>query len=90
MKGIADCLSDNLCPFKEFLLVGSIAGDKAFVNAAGTHKAPFVMVAAKPYLGDVFELAVFCNLSGIDVAVVIKYRCFFCIPVEKSPRSGGG
>ena len=73
-KGIADGLAQALCPFAEFFIVRSIAGDIFFLHAEGAHQAPFVMVTAQPDLSDVVKMPVLRNFPGIDVAVVIQHR----------------
>ena len=82
-QGIADGLAQTLCPLAEFLVVGGVTGDIFLLHAAGTHKAPFVVVAAQPHLGDIVELSVFCNLSGIDVTVVVQHGSTLCIVVKQ-------
>ena len=90
IKRIADGLSENLGPFKEFFLIGGIACDKAFLHSAGTHKTPLVVIAAKPYLGDIVEFAVFGNFSRVNMTVVIQNGHLFGILVKESLCSGSG
>ena len=71
VKGIANQLRHGLSPGLEFLTVSAVAGYIFFINTVGAHLTPLIMVAAQPYLGDVFELAVLVNLLGINVAVVV-------------------
>ena len=47
---------------------------KLLFNAAGAHKAPLVMIAAKPYLRNVVKLTIFPDFFLIDVAVIIQNR----------------
>ena len=74
IQRIADQLWKRFSPCLEFLSVGSVAGDVLFIDAVGTHLTPLVMVASKPYLGDVLELAVLADLLGIDMAVIVQNR----------------
>lgn len=80
---IADSFAEALSPFTEFVVIGGIAGYVLLVNTAGAHEAPLVVIAAQPYLSDVVELTVLCDLLGVDVAVVVKNRFFLCVVVEQ-------
>ena len=80
---VADGLAQTLGPFAELFVVGGIAGDIFLLHAAGTHKAPFVVVAAQPHLRDIVELSILGNLSGIDVAVVVQHGSTLCVVVEQ-------
>ena len=55
----------------EFLTRVGIAGDEFLRDAVPAHLAPFVVVAAEPYFGDVVEPAVLGDLLRVDVAVVV-------------------
>ena len=80
---IADGLAQAFCPFAELLVVGGIAGDIFLLHAEGTHQAPLVMVAAQPYLGDVVEMPVLRDFPGVDMAMVIQYRCVLRVIMEQ-------
>ena len=82
-QGVADSLAQALSPFAELLVIGSVTGDVLFVHTAGTHETPLVVIAAQPYLSDVVELTILSNLLGIDMAMVVQNRCFFCVVVEQ-------
>ena len=71
IEGITDRLSQTRCPFDELVVIGCLAGYVFFLDAAASHEAPFVVVASKPYLGDVVELSVLRDLFGRDMAVII-------------------
>ena len=79
IQGIANGLSQTLGPLEKLLLVGGCAGDIVFVHATGAQKAPFVMVAPQPDLGDVFKPAVLIDFLRIDVAVIVDDRHIFCV-----------
>ena len=87
IQRVADCLTDTFSPFQEFLFIGSVSCNELLIYTAGTHEAPFVMIAAKPYLGNIVEFAVICYFCRIDVAVIVKNRCFFSIVVKKAACS---
>ncbi len=80
-KRVADRLADTGSPLEKFFLIGRIAGDKSLLHTARAHKAPFIVVAAEPYLRDVVKSAVVCDFGGIDMAVVVQNRCSFRILV---------
>ena len=84
---IADRFSETFGPLKELLFSRGISCDIAFFYAAGTHEAPFIMIASEPYLRDVFKLSVFCDLFRINMAMIIKDRSFFGIIMKKSSGS---
>ena len=71
-EGIADGLPKALSPFQEFIFVGCIARNIFFLYSAGTHKAPFIVVAAEPNLRHVVKLAILPDFLLVDVAVVIQ------------------
>ena len=77
IQGIADCLLQRLRPFLEFFPVGRVSCNIVFLHTIGTHLTPFVMVAAQPYLRDIFKFPVLRNFLRIDMAVIIQYRHFF-------------
>ncbi len=86
IQGVADEIGNGLGPFLEFLGGRSLTGDVIFGNAAGTHGAPLVVVTAQPNLSNVLELTVLGDLSGVDVAVIVKYGCVLCVVVEQLLR----
>ena len=55
---VSDHALESFRPFAKLLIVGSVAGDVLFLHTAGTHKAPFVVVTAQPYLSNVVELPI--------------------------------
>ena len=74
VKRIADELRQSLRPFLEFLPVGGIPGDILFFHTVCPHLTPLIVVAAKPYLGDILKFPVFKYLLRIYVAVIIQHR----------------
>ena len=88
-QGIADCFAQALCPFTEFFIVGSVSCNVFFLYAAGAHETPFIMVAAQPDLSDILKLTILSDFPGVNVAVVVKYRCVLCIVVEQLLRCFG-
>ena len=70
-------------PLLELLAVGSVSRAEAFRNAVRAHGAPFVVVAVKPYLGDVGPPLIVRNLGGRQVAVIVNDRHVFGIFVVK-------
>ena len=80
VHGVADGHGQGLGELLEALAVGLGAGDVLLGHAVGAHDAPLVVVAedgavgvaaAQPDLGDIFKLAVFVDLAGRDMAVVV-------------------
>ena len=71
VNGIAHGSLQRGCPSPELLLIRCIAGDETLRHTAGPHQTPFVVVALQPQLGEVGKGAVFCDLLGADVAMII-------------------
>ena len=76
VHGVADNLRKSFGEFLEFFPVGSAAGNVIFINAVGTHDAPFIMIARKPDLRDVFEMLVLKNFLGAYVTMIVDYGHF--------------
>ena len=74
IQRISDGLFQSLRPLLEFFPVTGIPCNVAFLHTIGAHLAPFVMIAPQPYLCDILKAAVFGNLFGTDVTVVIQNR----------------
>ena len=72
IQRIADCLSETFRPLQKLLLIRSIPGNILLLYTAGAHVAPLIVISAQPDLSDVFKLSVLSNLSGINVAVIVK------------------
>ncbi len=68
---VADCFRESFGKFLELLPVACAARDGVFRHAVRADHAPFVMVAAEPYLGNVVEFAVFRDFLRINMAVVV-------------------
>ena len=71
IQWVADQFRHCLSPCLEFLSVCAVAGNVFLINTVRTHLTPFVMVAAQPYLGNVFKLTVFIDLLWVDMAVIV-------------------
>jgi hypothetical protein len=89
IQRIADQLGHYATISLEAIKVGSVTGDVLFINAAGAHSSPLIVVAVKPYLGDVGIALILCDLSGGKVAVIVDDGKLFRIVVEKDPRGLG-
>lgn len=72
IKRISHRVRHRLGPFKEFLIRGLISGDVFLGNAIRSHRSPFVMVSAQPYLRKILELVILRYLPGIQMAMVIN------------------
>ena len=72
VNGIAHGSLQRGCPSPELLLIRRIAGDEALRYTTGPHQTPFVVIAFQPQLSEVGKGAVFCDLLGADVAVVMR------------------
>ena len=72
----------------ELVLPGGIAGDVGFVNTAGTHDPPFVVIACQHQFANAGELIVLGNEGGIQVAVVIDNGKLFGMVLIEPPGSG--
>ena len=80
---ISDGFRKSLGKFLKFFAVGSFSGDVIFINSVGTHYTPFIMVAGKPELGNIFKMLVLKNFFRAYVAMVIYYRHFCRIAMIK-------
>ena len=65
-------------PFLELLIAAASTGYEFFRNSVSTHRAPFVVVASEPYLGEILELVVVGNHLWDEVAVVVDDRHVLC------------
>ena len=81
-NGVANATLQGLRPLLELLASRGVTGDKALVHAVGTHKAPLVVVAAQPDLGDGFKTLVLENLLGGNMAVIVNNGHVLRIGVE--------
>ena len=81
--GVSYSFSEAFCKCKELLFVGSISCDIFLFDTERSHETPFIMISAEPNLSDVVEMLIFGNLSGIDVAVIVKYGHFRSVVVIK-------
>ena len=90
------------CKLLEALAVRLVTGDVLFGHTVGTHHAPLIMVAevvvraigqnlmaAQPYLSDIFKAAVLVDLLRGNVAVIVYDRQRFCIIMIQVLRGGG-
>ena len=91
IERISDPLADDLGPFDKLLIVaGFLAGNVLFRHAGTAHQTPLVVVAAQPYLGDVFIPQIFINFAGTDVAMVVDNGAFGShVVIERAGGRGG-
>ena len=68
-------------PLPELLVIASGAGYILFRNAVGPHRAPFIMVAAEPCLGNTAETVVAGDHFRIEMTVIVDDRHLRSIPV---------
>ena len=71
VERIAERIGDGFRPFVVLLPVGRVSGAEPFGHAVAAHGAPFVVVAVKPDLREVFVRLVLGDLLRRQVAVVI-------------------
>ena len=95
---VADGKLQRLDELLKALEGGLAASDVLLVHAVGAHHAPLVMVAevaavriltAEPDLDEVVEAAVFIDLAGRDVAVIVDQRLMLRIVMEQMLRGLG-
>ncbi len=84
IQGVSDGASQNRGPGNKFVVIGSIARDQTLVDTARTHKAPFVVVAAEPELGDVVKFAILLDVLRADVTVIVNDRDLCGIVIEQN------
>src|SRR5260370_38392466 len=82
-EGMWNCRGPGL-KFCEWI---GITSAKLFGDAIGTHRAPFVMIAFEPNLGQVIELPILGNFAWRQMAMIIKNRLFLSEGVIKAFRS---
>ena len=90
VKRVAQRVRHGRAPGVEFLARGGVAGDEALRDAVGAERAPFVVIAPEPDLGEVGEAVVVGDLRGRQMAVVIVDRFVFRERVVKLAGSWGG
>ena len=83
VQRIADGFFQRFRPFMELFPVTGTAGNIVFIDTIRAHQAPFVMISAKPDLGDIVKLPVLGNLPRVDVAVIIDNWHIFGIFVKQ-------
>src|SRR5271170_7946164 len=74
IERIAQGVRHGSRPGQEFIVGKFVPSDIAFRNAVGAHRTPFVMVALEPDLEEIFEAAIFGDILGKKVAMVIDDR----------------
>jgi hypothetical protein len=89
VQGVANELWHARAIRAEFLKVRGISRDIFLRNAAGAHRAPFVMIPVKPDLGDVTVTLILCDLLGREMAVIVDNGLIFGVLMEQAPRSFG-
>ena len=88
--GIANELRHKGGKGLELFAPGRIAGDQAFGQAAGAHKAPFIVIAAQPDFGNVGEVLILRDFLRTDMAVIIdngKLSRYIVIQVTRGGRA---
>ncbi len=68
----------------EFFLCRRFTCDQTFFNPSEPHGTPLVVIMLQPQVADIGKLFVFQDFSGRQVAVVIKYRCMFCVTMVQT------
>ena len=89
VEGIAEGVRDGAGPGEEFFLGGGVAGDVALGDTVGAHGSPLIVVAFEPDFEEVLELAVFGDVFGGKMAVVIEDGLWLGVLVVE-PAGGRG
>ena len=98
VHGVADGQLQSLGELPQPLNGGLVSRDVAFADAGGAHNPPFIVVAevgavgllsAQPHLHQVIEPAVFVDLPGRNVAVVVNQGHGLGIVVKQMLRGFG-
>ena len=80
IQRIADSPWQCFRKFLEFLTRrGLLARDIFFLHTIGTDHAPLIVVAAEPYLGNIPEAVIFCDLPWTDMAMIVDDRHLCCM-----------
>ena len=74
IERVAERVGDRAGPGLELVPVGRVAGDQALGHAVGAHRAPFVVIALEPDLGQRLEPVIVGDLVGRQVAVIVDDR----------------
>ena len=87
IQRVAERGGDGLGPFLELLAIRGVARAITFLHAVGAHRAPLVMVAVEPGLGEVLELLIFGDLLRRQVTMVVDNRHVARVLVVQRDRS---
>ncbi|MBA7695549.1 hypothetical protein ES703_104178 [subsurface metagenome] len=87
IKRISKAIGNGLGPFFELLIVACITRAESLVHAVGSHRAPLVVVAVKPYLREVLEPVVGCYFVRGKMTVIVVDGHFLRMFVIENPRS---
>ena len=64
-------------PFLKFLPIARIlTGAVFFIHTVGAHGPPFVMITFEPYLLEVVEPVIICDIGRVQMTMVINDGCF--------------
>ena len=74
IERIAHCMFKRICPFLKLLIRRFVTRDIFFWNTVGTHRTPFVVIAAQPNLCQVGELIIFGNLLRNQMTMIVNDR----------------
>ena len=90
VERVAHRIGHRLGPLLElFPVAGILARAILLIDAVGTHRAPFVMIAFEPDLRQVVEAVVLGDIRGNQVAMVVDDRHLGRMVVVKTLRSLG-
>src|SRR5882757_414024 len=74
IERVAKSKRHGASPRKKFLIGGGVAGTVTFRHPTGPHGSPFVMIAFQPDLGEILKLAIFGDIAGRQVGMIVKDR----------------
>jgi hypothetical protein len=83
VKRIAQGVRQGRDPRIEFLAGCGVPSTEAFIDAVGTHGAPFIMIPAEPDFSEISELMVLQDLLLGEMAVVVVDRFVLRVRVIK-------
>src|SRR5580704_5144195 len=74
VKRIAQRVRHGPRPRQKFLIGRGVSGRISFSDAVGAHRPPFVVVALEPNFEEIIEAAIFGDILGNKMAMVIDDR----------------
>ena len=74
IKRVAQRVGNSSRPGQEFLVRRGISGDVLLRDAVRPHGAPFVVVTLKPDFEEIRKLAIFSDVAGKKMTVVVEDR----------------